>query len=324
MATTNKSYSKLTGTTGSFNQMLRRFGVVTVMNAYVYEAFGADTLKNMKAVDVLTALQDRDGNMKNSVEINGETVTLQCKLDTLKIANVTIDGPSKTVTGGQYANPLIKYGKTGRLEMQDALGNADAIEALCGGVIEHFGNKDSHTDDSHDSGATDVLHFGSDFCGEKLIVGDSFFVDTNGSQIKVKIIFYRFLPDSIFSLTQDSEGDATVFDMNGDLLTTDILVGNANGDDEIHGVFYSVLPYKNIDSVEVSTYTTGKFTSEAKNIVKLTTTGGKVIKDVNGGTYNKSESTVTLSPAASESAKLIILYEDGKYEEITVTEVIKN
>ena len=252
MATTEKSFSKLTGTTGSFNKMLRRFGVVTVMNAYVYEAFGADTLRDMKAVDVLKTLQDENGKMKEeSVTIGTETVNFQCKLDTLKIANVTIDGPSKTITGGQYANPLIKYGKTGRLEMQDALGNADAIEALCGGIIEHFGSK-NHTDESHSSGATDVLHFGSDFCGEKLIVGDSFFVDTNGNQIKVKIIFYRFLPDSIFSLTQDSEGDATVFDMNGDLLTTDILVGNADGKDEVHGVFYSILPYGNVKVSDVS------------------------------------------------------------------------
>lgn len=252
MATANKSYSKLTGTTGSFNKMLRRFGVVTVMNAYVYEAFGTDTLRNMKAVDVLNALQNADGSMKESpVTIGEDEINFQCKLDTLKIANVTIDGPSKTITGGQYANPLIKYGKTGRLEIQDALGNADAIEALCGGIIEHFGSQE-HVDSSHDSGATDVLHFGSDFCGEKLIVGDSFFVDTNGSQIKVKIIFYRFLPDSIFSLTQDSEGDATVFDMNGDLLTTDITVGNVDGNEEVHGVFYSILPYKNIDDYKTA------------------------------------------------------------------------
>ena len=59
-----------------------------------------------------------------------------------------------------------------------------------------------------------------------------------------KIIFYQFLPDSIFNLTQDAEGDATVFDMNGDLLTTDILVGDEEGTEVIHGEFYTVLERK--------------------------------------------------------------------------------
>ena len=30
----------------------------------------------------------------------------------------------------------------------------------------------------------------------------------------------------MFNLTQDAEGDATVFDMNGDLIQTNILIGN--------------------------------------------------------------------------------------------------
>ena len=277
-ATKNKSFSKLTGTTtGSFNKMLRRFGVVTVMNAYVYEGLGADALKDLKAVDVLNALQDENGTMKTSGEITigtGKT-TYQCKLDTLKIANVTIDGPSKTITGGQYSNPLVKYGKTGRIEMQDALGNATAIEALCGGILEHFGN-DKHTDTNHEAGATDVLHFGSDFCSEKLIVGDSFFIDTNGGQVKVKIIFYRFLPDSIFSLTQDSEGDATVFDMNGDLLTTEILVGNEDGTKNIvHGVFYSIIDPEVKEATFFTTNTAedGKMTLTAQDGYTITVDG---------------------------------------------------
>jgi hypothetical protein len=37
MATTNSSYTKLRPTCASFNAMLRHFGVVTVMNAVVYD-----------------------------------------------------------------------------------------------------------------------------------------------------------------------------------------------------------------------------------------------------------------------------------------------
>lgn len=80
-----------------------------------------------------------------------------------------------------------------------------------------------------------------------MIIGDSFFIDRKtGQQVKVKIVFYQFLPDSIFNLTQDAEGDATVFDMNGDLLTTEIKVAKSNADGEdvtgaTHGVFYSIV-----------------------------------------------------------------------------------
>ena len=211
-------YSRLTGGTAAFSSMLERFGVVTVMNAKVYNIDNAFKFEENNV----------DGILQHYL-----TQTPLCRLDTLKVANATQEGPTKTVTGGQYANPLIKYGKTARLEMQDALGNAEAIEALCGGRVEYS-----------DSALTTriALHIGSDFASTKLIIGDSFFIDQRtGEQVKVNIIFYQFLPDSIFNLTQDAAGDATVFDMNGDLLTTDILVGDLEGHEVVHGEFYSVV-----------------------------------------------------------------------------------
>lgn len=194
--------------------MSNGFGIVTVMNAMIFNAPEKSVLKGLTAYDVVRNYTKDDA---------------LCTLDTLKVANVTQEGPSKTITGGQFSNPLIKFGKSARLEMQDALGNAEAIEALCGGIQEW-----------NESGALVGLHFGEDFVGPKMIIGDSFFIDRkSGQQVKVKIVFYQFLPDSIFNLTQDAEGDATVFDMNGDLLTTEILVGNGN--DGVHGVFYSIV-----------------------------------------------------------------------------------
>ena len=209
--------TRLGGNSASFDSMMKNgFGVVTVMNAKVYDAPEASVLKGLTAYEIYE---------------RSKTMTLLCEIDTFKVANVTQEGPSKTVTGGQYSNPLIKFGKTARLEMQDALGRAAAIDALCGGIME--------TEDLAVAG----LHFGEDFVGPKMIVGDSFFIDRKtGQQVKVKIIFYQFLPDSIFNLTQDAEGDATVFDMNGDLLTTEILVGQKEGEPKPHGVFYSIIP----------------------------------------------------------------------------------
>ena len=213
-------YTNLGKTSDSFAEMMKRFGVVTVMNAKVFEV--PEGLDKKTAYQIY---QDYGVGTKN---------TPLCTLDTLKIANVTVDGPSKTVTGGQYSNPLIKFGKSARLEMLDALGNHKALEALAGGISEYT--------DAVNGEATVGLHFGEDFSGPKMIVGDSFFISQKtGAQVKVGIIFYQFLPDSLFNLTQDAEGDATVFDLNGDLLTTEILVGKTDGKTEKHGVFYSIV-----------------------------------------------------------------------------------
>lgn len=202
----------------SFKEMMSNgFGIVTVMNAAVYKALTTDQYKAKTAYEIVAGAKDPI-----------------CTLDTLKIANVTQEGPTKTITGGQFSNPLVKFGKSARLEMQDALGNSQAIEALCGGIQEFIVDTNE---------AISGLHFGEDFQGPKMIIGDSFFIDRiSGQQVPVKIVFYQFLPDSIFNLTQDAEGDATVFDMNGDLLTTVIKVGNADGTNTIeHGVFYSIV-----------------------------------------------------------------------------------
>ena len=214
--------TNLVGNDAKFNEMMsvNGFGIVTVMNADIYPAMSAEDYAKQTAYEIV----------KNPG-------TKICTLDTLKVANVTMEGPSKTVTGGRYSNPLIKFGKSARLEMQDALGNSEAIEALCGGVQEWNLTKDAEQKDVE---TLVGLHFGEDFCGPKMIIGDTFFIDRkSGQQVKVKIVFYQFLPDSIFNLTQDAEGDATVFDMNGDLLTTEIKVSNAS--DGVHGVFYSIV-----------------------------------------------------------------------------------
>lgn len=223
------NYSRLGGAGADFQQMIQRFGVVTVMNARIYETSefnvsdGENSWEDMQANEILADILAKDP---------------LCRLDTLKIANITQEGPTKTVTGGQYSNPLIKFGKSARCEMQDALGNARALDALTGTVSE--------TDDLDGTkpnyNKVYGVHVTEDFNGPKTIVGDTFFIDQKtGQQVKAIILIYQFLPDSIFNLTQDAEGDATVFDMNGDLLTTNIQVSKLDGSTESHGVFYSIL-----------------------------------------------------------------------------------
>ena len=150
--------TRLGGTTATFSKMMERFGIVTVMNAKVYDTakvMGEDEFKTLDAKAVLAKFE----------AAKTAAAGLLCELDTLKVANISIEGPSKTVTGGQYSNPLIKFGKSARLEMQDALGNVDAIDALCGGVTEY-------AEGSSDTTRTiDALHFGEDFSVPRTIIG---------------------------------------------------------------------------------------------------------------------------------------------------------
>ena len=252
--------TRLGGSKATFDGMMRNgFGIVTVMNARVFDALDTETLKGKNAYQIYN-------------DYKANTDKLICTIDTLKIANVTQEGPTKTVTGGQYSNPLIKFGKSARLEIQDALGRAQAIDALCGGVAEYVKENDTITG----------LHFGEDFVGAKMIIGDSFFIDrTTGEQVKVAIIFYQFLPDSIFNLTQDAEGDATVFDMNGDLLTTEILVGNEDGTKNIvHGVFYSIIDPEVKEATFFTTNTAedGKMTLTAQDGYTITVDGSSTLE----------------------------------------------
>ena len=223
-------FTRLAASTDTFSKMMEGFGVVTVMNADVYN-FDKTLIANKRPEEILTTLET-----KKSTKAAPYLFTL----DTLKVANVTVEGPSKTISGGRYSNPLIKFGKTARLEMQDALGHIDAIDRLCGGIAERTETK---------TGNCIGLHVGEDFNEPVTIIGDTFFISKeNHQQVKAKIIFYQFMPDSIFNLTQDAEGDAAVFDMNGDLLVTEIKIGNEGGTedteakpDTIHGLFYSIV-----------------------------------------------------------------------------------
>ena len=266
-------YSRLGTSKATFDSMIQRFGVVTVMNAKVYDVVYNGT--DPKTVDEILAMYPEEKALAT--------------LDTLKIANVSQDGPDKTVTGGQYSNPLIKFGKSARLEMQDALGNNEALDALCGTVSEYR----EQTLDTRIA-----LHVGEQFAGPKCIIGDSFFIEQkSGAQVPVKIIFYQFLPDSLFNLTQDSEGDATVFDMNGDLMTTVINVGDKNGESINAGVFYSIVDAKNTAAELYSIDPEGKITIKENYSATL-----------DGDPVNSGNTTIP----ANQAGRLIIKDKDQK------------
>lgn len=173
--------------------MLRKFGVVTVMDVKAYKA-------------VRHTEEDEEGVYEIG-EWDGQTTLGQepiFTLDTLKIANINQEGPTKSITGGQNADTLLKYGKTLTIEMQEALGRYDVLEHIYG--VNYSANHQ-------------IATFTDRFPSEITLVGTTFVIDqTTGAKQPLHIVIPIFLGDGIFNLTQDAEGDATVFDLNGNVL----------------------------------------------------------------------------------------------------------
>ena len=197
--------------------MLRKFGVVTVMDVQAYETklFKADVTHNFGSGGDLVKISYSRGEWdaastfyENPYGATGQlnTTGLTAKkpafvLDTLKIANINQEGPTKEIKGGQNADTLLKYGKTVTMEMQDALGKYDVLDAMYG--VNYSANHQ-------------IASFTDRFPKEYTLVGTTFVIDqATGAKQPIKIIIPRFLGDGIFNLVQDAEGDATVFDLNG-------------------------------------------------------------------------------------------------------------
>lgn len=201
------------------------FGIVTVMDV---KAYSIDELE--KAGQGGTSLldgsrADADKDLVDLYEASPDTKAL-CFIDHMQVATLSTDGPSITINGGKYNNALIKYGKTARCEMTDALGQADALVALGGAEWDSTANTLSITDK---------------FSAPVTLIGKTFVVDKKtGKHVPVHVILYKFLPDSTPSFAFDS-GNAATFDLNGDLLAVEFKgdAGEAGACPEGNGVFFS-------------------------------------------------------------------------------------
>ena len=82
-------------------------------------------------------------------------------------------------------------------------------------VLEHIYGANISADDQ-------VVAFTDGFPGELTLVGKTFVIDQKtGAKQPIRIVLPIYLSDGIFNLTMDAEGDATVFDLNGNLLSFD-------------------------------------------------------------------------------------------------------
>ena len=171
--------------------MLRKFGVVTVMDVDFYKAERFTT----------TSEENKEGEWDSVTTFTGNKLF---SLRSLKISNINTEGPTKTEIGGKNADKLLKYGKTFTIEMQDALGHYEVLKNIYGANTNTTGTIVAITDR---------------FPSELTIVGTTFVVDqATGAKQPLKVIIPIFLGDGIFNLTQEAEGDVSVFDMNGDIL----------------------------------------------------------------------------------------------------------
>lgn len=189
--------------------MLRKFGVVTVMDVDFYKAVRFDS--------ITADGEDKVGEWDSAATFGGGKLF---SLRSLKISNINTEGPTKTAIGGQNADKLLKYGKTFTIEMQDALGHYD--------VLKHIYGANTNT-------AGSIVAITDRFPSELTIVGTTFVVDqATGAKQPLKIIIPLFLGDGIFNLTQEAEGDVSVFDMNGDILRFESGTAVLDDDDKLY------------------------------------------------------------------------------------------
>lgn len=302
--------------TPTFNDLMKGFGVVTVMDVCV--------LKSTRNTETSCCDLNEGALIPDDFEWTGT------KIDTLKIANINQEGPTKTITGGKNSNTLIKYGKTTTIEMQDALGSINVLTDFFGcdaryaykvgntyvqtGILSewspdfHAGISNCHIqlfgkeycDDMASStitckigsttiGLNEFEYNGSlwvemmnmsSYTGDELVTvtytpsvttqgdfptwgncvsfsvtnkfpsnlalqGKTYFIEQKtGSKVPVYIFIPSISPDAILNLTQDAEGDAAVFDLNGQLQLTRI--ADENDGSDARNVFYEIreTPFK--------------------------------------------------------------------------------
>lgn len=193
-----------------------KFAAVTVFDAKVYK--NVDWTKGY-TYSTITALPETTTTTTTGPEFS-------VMLDTLKVSNITAEGPSLTITGGKNDDVLVKRGKKYRMEIQDALGTFKALETFGMGKFDTSSKEFKVT---------------SEFAGELTIVGEGYLINqAEGTEEIVEFIVPRFIPDSIVNINLSSSGDASVFDLNGDILA--IKDGSSTESDQKPDIFYIIKP----------------------------------------------------------------------------------
>jgi hypothetical protein len=154
---------------------------------------------------------------------DGTEVLPIAKLDSLTMSNITQEGPEKETRGGTASEPIIRFRKTVRLEMEDVVVTPPALRALFGAVV--FDETGQRIDFSnYDPTTTKVTGFSITDTFAKMISlrGKTFVIEREtGERRWIDITFNRFLPDSVLDMMMEAEGDLGVVNVAGELFPND-------------------------------------------------------------------------------------------------------
>jgi len=168
-------------------------GIITLSGSNAASIVNFDfTIDSFTSAEILTQIKLATGYIK-------PVGTLEC----LTISNITQEGPRKEIRAGKAAQPCVRYGKTMRLEVEDAVFSLATLGTIGGATV---------LDDLNSVSVTDV------FPESFMLVGDTSVVDKdNGGMQDVWLTFFDFLPDGVFDITMESEGDIGVMAIAGEL-----------------------------------------------------------------------------------------------------------
>lgn len=131
-------------------------------------------------------------------------------LDTLTISNISQEGPRKEIRGGKNAQPVVRYGKTARLEIEDAVFNLESLYYFADVYL--VGGIESRTEFSAVETYPKAVS----------IIGDTYIIDkATGDRSNVYVAFPQLLPDGLFNINMESEGDIGVMSIAGELFADD-------------------------------------------------------------------------------------------------------
>lgn len=166
-------------------------------------------LTNFSFVTVMNVRAWTQDNINQYGPSSAPTADPDLYLDSLSISNVTQEGPNKEARGGVESRPIIRHKKTVRIDMEDVVMKAGVLDTFMGGINQA-------------TEGSEFLSVTEEFATYLYLTGETYVVNReDGSRQWVKIEFYNFLPDSVFDLTMEAEGDIGMINIGGELFSNE-------------------------------------------------------------------------------------------------------
>lgn len=195
--------------------------------AYELKDFAFSTVMDVEVFDKeVYFYEDTNGDVKAWDKPLGETgaaiVESIATLDSLTMSNITQEGPEKETRGGIASEPIIRFRKTVRLEMEDVVVTPAALKALFGARVT---TETVQTGDTQNPSSKEIITgFGvtDTFATMISLRGKTFVIERDtGERRWIDVTFNRFLPDSVFDMMMEAEGDLGVVNVAGELFPND-------------------------------------------------------------------------------------------------------